>query len=120
MRNIFNQIRVFDCKTTKQKINDFLLGNLDPGNLKSFLQHVENCPDCKEELSIQFLVTEGLNTLETGNSYDLQHEYDERIAKSWRNINVHKKLLWGRNIAILFVILALVVCIVAFYMLFFR
>ena len=35
---------------------------------------MQECPGCKEELVIQFLVTEGMQRLEDGDAFDLQRE----------------------------------------------
>ena len=55
-----------DCKETEKKIPSFLQDELDGSRLEEFIAHVENCAECKEELSIQFLVAEGLERLEQG------------------------------------------------------
>lgn len=60
------------CKQTEKMIPDFLAGNLDQYETKAFLAHVESCPDCYEELSIQTLVTQGIVQLENGSSFNLQ------------------------------------------------
>ena len=45
-----------NCKETEKKIPSFLHDELDGSKLEEFIDHVESCPECKEELSIQFLV----------------------------------------------------------------
>ena len=111
---------MLDCSSAEKLIPSFLDNELDAVSLKNFLLHVEGCSDCKEELSIQFLVAEGLNTLETDNSYDLQKAYDERIAKSWHAVNVHKKLFWIRNVSLIIAILAMVIGAVYIYLVFLK
>ena len=46
-----------DCKAAEKLIPDFIRGRMETRTAKHFLSHVEKCPSCKEELSIQFLVT---------------------------------------------------------------
>ena len=53
-----------DCKDVMKMIPDFLNEDLKGRELKSFVEHMEKCKDCKEELSIQFLVQEGMARLE--------------------------------------------------------
>lgn len=97
-----------DCKTAEKMIPGFLADELDSKRLKWFLQHVSSCSECREELSIQFLVSEGLNTLETDNSYDLQKAYDERIAMAWNRVRLHRRLFWIRNIFLILVAMAII------------
>ncbi|MDE6318231.1 MAG: zf-HC2 domain-containing protein, partial [Lachnospiraceae bacterium] len=53
-----------NCKEAEKMIPSFLNGELDGYDLAEFVEHIEECPECKEELSIQFLVAEGLEQLE--------------------------------------------------------
>lgn len=82
-----------NCKETEKKIPSFLQDELDGAKLEEFIEHVENCPECKEELSIQFLVTEGLERLEGGNNFNLQEELLMKLEGAEHRINVHR-MLW--------------------------
>lgn len=62
------------CKETEKIIPSFLQDDLDTEELREFMDHIEGCEECKEELTIQFLVTEGMARLEEGNVFDLQNE----------------------------------------------
>ena len=55
-----------DCKQTEKLIPQFLKDELDNRTEKKFLNHVDGCSSCLEELSIQFLVTTGMQRLENG------------------------------------------------------
>ena len=90
---------IMNCKRVEKEIPAFLNNELDISTLKDFLKHIEGCADCREELSIQFLVTEGMIALEAGDSYDLTSALEQRIAKSHHDINLNKKLFWIRNVA---------------------
>ena len=62
------------CKETEKIIPSFLQDDLDTEELREFMEHIEGCEECREELTIQFLVTEGMARLEEGNVFDLQNE----------------------------------------------
>lgn len=68
-----------NCKEADKLIPYFLKNELNNHDLKRFVEHIAGCPDCKEELSIQFLVEEGMNRLEEGGSFDLQSELNKRL-----------------------------------------
>ena len=53
-----------NCKEVEKKIFSFLQDDLDGRNLAEFVEHIDECPECMEELSIQFLVAEGMDQLE--------------------------------------------------------
>ncbi len=82
-----------NCKEAEKKIPSFLQDDLDGSKLEEFVEHVENCSECKEELSIQLLVTEGLERLEEGNNFNLQEELLMKLEGAEHRINVHR-MLW--------------------------
>ena len=70
-----------NCKETEKSIPSFLKGELEGDRLAEFVEHIEQCPECKEELSIQFLVTEGMEKLEEGSSFNLQKALHDRMEE---------------------------------------
>ena len=80
-------------------IPQFLSDDLTTEELRDFMEHIENCTDCKEELTIEFLVSEGLVRLENGAVFDLQKELSERIATAERYLH------WRENVQMLLYIL---------------
>ncbi len=78
-----------DCKEFEKMIPNFIGRKLDFLALKSFHEHMEQCENCKEELVIQFLVSEGMQRLEEGDAFDLQKELEQRIAETKRKIRFH-------------------------------
>ena len=82
-----------ECAEFEKRIPDFIKRELDYVTLKAFAGHVEHCPRCKEELTIQFLIDEGLVRLEEGNAFDLNHELRVRIAESRKKIRRHDRVI---------------------------
>lgn len=78
-----------ECKEFERLIPDFITDKLDYPTLKRFVAHVEDCGECREELVIQFLVTEGIQRLEDGNAFDLQKELKARMEDAKRKIRLH-------------------------------
>lgn len=75
-----------DCKDFIGLIPNFLSDELNSRKMKVFLAHMNECEECKEELRIQYLVTEGTVRLEEGDSFDLNKELDHKIEMSMKNI----------------------------------
>ena len=83
-----------DCKEFAGLIQDFLGDKLDEMKLSEFLEHVDECENCKDELRIQYLIYEGLERLETGATFDVDKdlaEWMELQRKRLRNRNGIKK-----------------------------
>ncbi|MCH5340878.1 MAG: zf-HC2 domain-containing protein [Acetatifactor sp.] len=78
-----------DCKEFERLIPDFVSDKLDYQNLKRFISHMNHCEDCQEELTIQFLVTEGMQRLEDGGAFDLQKELRQRLEVAKKNVRFH-------------------------------
>lgn len=74
-----------DCKDYEKLIPDFLADKLDSETAEEFIAHVEQCQECMEEVSIQFLISEGMNRLEQGNTFELAKELGNLIEenKDW-------------------------------------
>ena len=95
-----------DCKEFERLIPSFIERKMDFWVLKRFGEHMEHCPDCKEELVIQFLVTEGLQRLEEGDAFDLQYELDRQLEEAMKKVKFHYRFIQiGEILEILLVIL---------------
>ena len=82
------------CKEVEKTIPLFLEDDLDTDDLREFLEHIEQCKECEEELSIQFLVAEGMQRLEDGNAFDLQSELGQRLEETRRKISYNSAFLY--------------------------
>lgn len=82
-----------DCKEFEKLISGFIEDRLDYSAMKRFSEHMMQCDNCKEELVIQFLVTEGVQRLEDGRAFDLQKELDRRLNKIKRKIKIHGNMI---------------------------
>ena len=60
-----------ECKEIEKQIPAFLEDALTNRELKAFLDHAEHCENCKEELTIQFLMQVGTKRLEDGKAFHL-------------------------------------------------
>ena len=81
-----------NCKEFQRQITGFLNDELDVQSLEVFLDHVEACKNCREELTIQFLVETGTRRLEDGTTFNLQHELDMMMHNAWQRLRFRKRL----------------------------
>lgn len=82
-----------DCKDFQRMIPEFLADELDNYSLEAFLNHVEKCKSCKEELTIQFLIEAGIQRLEDGSTFNLSKELLTTMNDAWQRLRVRKRLL---------------------------
>ena len=83
---------VINCKTFEKLIPDFLADRLDNDMAEAFIAHLEGCENCREELSIQYLVYAGLPKLETGETFNLNNELISKIESERNHVIRRKKL----------------------------
>ena len=66
-----------NCQETQRLVMPYIQDELTPEELEGFLEHVEACPDCREELEIYFTVALGLRQLDEGSgSYNIKGEME--------------------------------------------
>lgn len=100
------------CKEAEKMIPLFLEDELETDELREFMEHIDKCSECKEELTIQFLVTEGMARLETGNVFDLQNELKDRMEGAGDALHFRENLKWILVAMEGLVVLAIIIIIV--------
>lgn len=88
-------MRDLGCKQTEKLIPLFIRDELDNRTEKQFLAHVDNCNSCLEELSIQFLVTTGMQRLENGDTFDLNRELKMKMLTEKKHLRLLDSLQSG-------------------------
>ena len=106
-----------NCKEIEKMIPAFLEDELDTEDLHDFIEHIEKCKEGKEELSIQFLVSEGMARLETGNVFDLQNELAARIVNAEHALKVRENMKWLLHMLEGLVVVLLITLIALFILL---
>ena len=70
------------CKKIEQSIPLFLEGKLQRAQTVALLEHLKICPGCREELEINYLLTEGIRRAESGENFDLHSDLEELVTKA--------------------------------------
>lgn len=100
-----------DCKEFEKLVPDFIHKKLDFVTTKRFAEHLHTCPNCKEELNIQFLIDEGLIRLEEGSAFDLQTEMRELLKDADKKVRFHESFLRTGRIVEFFVFLGIAIVV---------
>lgn len=75
------------CRETEQLIMPYINGQLTDRELEAFLNHVKNCPECREELEIYFTVDFGIRQLDDDiGVYDIPGALERTLEQSWEKV----------------------------------
>ncbi len=86
------KIREITCRDAIHSIPHFMDHTMTQSELRDFMYHVENCPECMEELSIQYLVKQGLEGLDDNGPINLQADLDRTLQETRNRILKHEKI----------------------------
>mgnify|MGYP000015344152 FL=1 len=89
------QITELDCRTAESMVARYINHTLKTDELEEFLDHIEHCSSCYDELETYFIVnkvTQQLVEQEDGCVLDFQNLLEQDIRKSRRYIH-HKRYM---------------------------
>ena len=104
-----------NCQTAESMVNRYIEHDLSVDELENFLEHVENCPSCYDELETYFIVHAAMQQLDEesrDSTLDLRELLEEDIRKSRRYIRKKKFHRAIAAVAVCVLIAALVVFLV--------
>lgn len=77
-----------DCQETERLVMPYIQDELTDQELEEFLEHIETCPDCQEELEIYFTVALGLKQLDEGSgSFNIRQELEAALENSRQRVH---------------------------------
>ena len=82
-----------NCQTAESMVNRYIEHDLSVDELEDFLEHVENCPSCYDELETYFIVHAAMQQLDEQKEdsvLDFRKLLEEDIRKSRRYIRRRK------------------------------
>ena len=71
---------IVNCREACRAMPDFLEGAYPVSRQEEFLQHVENCADCREELAVTLTLQMALNALDDNTEF-IYMDSDEGVKK---------------------------------------
>lgn len=104
-----------NCQTAESMVNRYIEHDLSVDELEDFLEHVENCPSCYDELETYFIVHAAMQQLDEKQEdsvLDFKELLEEDIRKSKRYIRKKKFHRAIAAVAVCVLIAALVVFLV--------
>ena len=86
------------CLEIQHRMAAFIENQLDERDTEEFVAHIEGCESCREELAIQYLITEGMRRLEDGSAFDLNKELEEKLQLTLKRMRYKKKFFSVWNV----------------------
>ena len=73
---------LMDCVNTQQLIKPYLDGYLSDRELEEFLDHVQTCPDCFDELEVYFSIYRTLRDVDEKGDYNFRKKLRRKLEES--------------------------------------
>ena len=68
-----------DCKRAMELMTQFINDQLDAEDVQAFLDHIDSCPECREELEVNYSLMTAMKQLDEDT--DLSDNYIEELNK---------------------------------------
>ena len=107
------------CQDMERYISLFINDELSGMRMKEFIEHIEDCSSCFDEMETNYLLKEALNRLETEGSYDLHGDLMDKLKNTRRCVEVHEMVTMVRRVVLICAGIALLfelVFVYAFYL----
>lgn len=76
-----------NCMISQAKIHGFLNNQLNDTELEEFLLHIGNCSECKEELEIQYILSEAMKKMDKDE--DISCNFHQMLQKDIEAATAH-------------------------------
>ena len=100
-----------NCQTAESMVNRYIEHDLSVDELEDFLEHVENCPSCSDELETYFIINHAARYLDNDEtaSYNLKGLLEEDLKEKERSVRRkrHRNVFFSVLIFLLTVLLIL-------------
>ena len=89
------------CHDVQRMISGFIEKKLTDEQLEGFLEHIENCQDCYDELEVYYMITIGLMQLDEDHTgtMDLKKNLKDFISEQNKELYIRKRLAARRHFA---------------------
>ena len=103
-----------DCRTVQQKIMPYIERKLSDAELEAFLDHVQHCKSCSEELEVYFTIYYALQKLDSDDteSFDMQEILKKDMEKMQMHLQKNESVRFLKKF--FYVIVGMVLGIAAF------
>lgn len=98
------------CKEAEGLIMPYIRDELTDEELSEFLEHIESCPECMEELEIYFTVDVGIKQLDSGTgNYNIKGALITAIEESRQHLEAVRLIKITRYAVSTLTVMALII-----------
>lgn len=99
-----------DCKRVMELMTQFINGQLNTEDVEAFLDHVESCPECREELEVNYSLMTAMKQLDedTDLSDNYIEELNQKIAACYIEEWKRKRACARRRAVLVFAVILLI------------
>ena len=89
-----------NCKKAKSMLLPFLRDELSPDEVEDLSRHLKECPRCREDLEIYYIVQVGIDGLSRGSfsTYDLKEQFEREVSEKTAAAHRHLRLRYTANV----------------------
>ncbi|MEY8351942.1 zf-HC2 domain-containing protein [Lachnospiraceae bacterium 54-53] len=100
------------CKEVERLVMPYINDELTDEELQEFLEHMESCPNCREELEIYFTVDVGIRQLdsEAGN-YNIKGALEAAVEQSRQRLQAIRLIKIARYAVSALSVMALIITV---------
>ena len=82
-----------NCLESQGLIMKYINNELSGMQLEEFLEHIDRCPDCKEDLEIYYILTTGMNQLDNDyvDTYNFYEAFEKQLDRSRKDIDISSR-----------------------------
>lgn len=105
-----------ECRQAESMVAQYIKHTLSVDELEEFLNHIEHCSSCFDELETYYIVHKAIQQLdekEDGTAYDFRKLLEQEIRRSYRYIH-HKRGLIFLSRTLFAAVIVIVVVLTAF------
>lgn len=85
------------CREAEHLVMPYINGSITDEELKGFLEHIEHCENCREELEIYFTVDVGIRQLDEGTgTYNIKGALETALELSRQRVHTLNLLQTAR------------------------
>lgn len=107
-----------NCRTAESMLNSYISHSLSAEEVEEFLDHIESCSSCYDELETYYIVHKAMKHLDDDNDdsevMDFQHLMEQEVKSSRKYVR-RKKLIKAVRIIIPVVIVGLFLLFGVYY-----
>lgn len=99
-----------DCVEIPRLITEFVNQTMDEDTLENFLEHIQSCEQCKEELEVHYIMTVGLLLLDedTIHAYNLHNEFEKHLKKEQEKVLKKKRRIIQKRVTFIIMLIVFI------------